>query len=86
MENCLQFPVEDDKAIDAMWEHSKSTQISSLELYVEEVPLGNVVASNPTPTPMPILTQETVNPVISSTSCTFSQSLRIKFQLIQWLT
>ena len=60
-------------AIDAMWEHLKSTQIPSLELYVEEVPLGNVVASNPSPTPMPILTQKTVNPVVSSASCTFSQ-------------
>ena len=27
----LAFPVEDDEAIDAMWEHSKSTQIPSLE-------------------------------------------------------
>ena len=67
----IAFLVEDDEAIDAMWEHSKSTQIPSLELYVEEVPLGNVVASNPTPTPMPILTQETVNPVVSSASCSF---------------
>ena len=69
----LAFSVEDDEAIDAMCEHSKSTQIPSLELYVEEVPLGNVVASNPTPTPMPILTQENVNPVVSSASCNFSQ-------------
>jgi hypothetical protein len=36
----LTFPVEDDEAIDAMLEHSKSTQIPSLELYVEKVPLG----------------------------------------------
>ena len=71
----IAFPVEDDEAIDAMWEHSTSTQIPSLELYVEEVPLGNIVASNPTPTPMPILTQETINPVVSSASCTFSQPL-----------
>ena len=50
----LVFPVEDDDAaIDAMWEHSKSTQIPSLKLYGEEVPLGNVVASNPTPTLIP---------------------------------
>ncbi|XP_057526212.1 uncharacterized protein LOC130805456 [Amaranthus tricolor] len=69
----IAFPVEDDEAIDAMWEHSKYTQIPSLELYVEEVPLENVVASNPTPTPMPIVTQETVNPVVSSASCNFSQ-------------
>ena len=69
----LVFPVEDDEAIDAMWKHSKFTQILSLDLYVEEVPLWNVVASNPTRTPMPILTQETVNPFILSASCTFSQ-------------
>ena len=37
----LAFPIEDDDCIDAMWEHSKSTAISSLELNVEEVPLGN---------------------------------------------
>ena len=55
----LAFPVEDDDSIDAMWEHSKATSIPSLELYVEEVPLGNQVVnvtSNPSPTPMPILT------------------------------
>ncbi|XP_057522046.1 uncharacterized protein LOC130802153 [Amaranthus tricolor] len=69
----LAFPVEDDEAIDAMWEHSKSTQIPSLELYVEEVPVGNVVASNPIPTPMPILNQETLNPFVLFASCTFSQ-------------
>ena len=71
----LAFPVEDDEVIDAMWEHSKSTQIPSLELYVEEVPLGNVVASNPTPTPMPLSTQETVNHFVPSASCTLSQLL-----------
>ena len=69
----LVFPVEDDEAIDAMWEYSKSTKIPSLELYVEEVPLGNVVASNLTPTPMPISTQEIVNPFVPSASYTFSQ-------------
>ena len=69
----LAFSVEDDEAIDAMWEHSKSTQIPSLELYVEEVPLGNVVASNPSPTPMPISTQETQNAFVPSPSCTPSQ-------------
>ena len=69
----IAFPVEDDEAIDAMWEHSKSTQIPSLELYVEEVPLGNVGASNPYPTPMPISTQETQNPFVPSPSCTSSQ-------------
>ena len=69
----IAFPVEDDEAIDAMWEHPKSTQIPSMELYVEQVPLGNVVASNHTPTPMPISAQETPNPFVSSASCTFSQ-------------
>src|SRR5688572_17235240 len=29
----IAFPVEDDDAIDAMWEHSKISQIPSLELY-----------------------------------------------------
>ena len=50
----LTFSIEDDEAIDAMWEHSKSTSIPSLEVYVEEVPLGNQglnVTSNPSPTP-----------------------------------
>ena len=37
----LSFSVEDDNYIDAMWEHSKSTSIPSLELYVEEVPQVN---------------------------------------------
>ena len=69
----LTFPVEDNEAIDAMWEHSKSSQIPSLELYVEEVPLGNVIASNPSPTPMPISTQKTQNPFVPSPSCTPSQ-------------
>ena len=34
----LAFPIEDDDSIDAMWEHSRSTSIPSLELYVEELP------------------------------------------------
>ncbi|XP_057544261.1 uncharacterized protein LOC130823603 isoform X1 [Amaranthus tricolor] len=71
----LAFPVEDDEAINAMWEHSKSTQILSLELYVEKVPLGNVVASNPTPTLMPISTEETVNHFVPFANCTLSQPL-----------
>ena len=69
----LAFPIEEDEAIDAMWEHSKCTKIPSLELYIE-VPLGNVVASNPSLTPMPISTQETQNPFVLSPSCTPSQS------------
>ena len=44
-----------------------------MELYVEELPLENVVATNLTPTPMPISTQETLNPFVPSASCTFSQ-------------
>ena len=56
-----------------MWEYSKSTQIPSLELYIEEIPLGNVVASYPSPTPMPISTQETQNLFVPSPSCTASQ-------------
>ena len=78
----LAFSVDDDEVIDTMWEHSKATQIPSLELYVEEVPLGNVVASNPTSTPMPILTQETVSPVVSFHLVLYLKPLRIKFQLI----
>ena len=69
----LAFPVEDDEAIDVMWEHSKSTSIPSLEVYVEEVPLGNQglnVTSNPSPTPISILTQENQNPFVPSPSCT----------------
>ena len=56
-----------------MWEYSKSTQIPSLELYVEEVPLGSVGALNQSPTPMPISTQETQNPFVPSQSCTPSR-------------
>ena len=68
-EQLLAYLVEDDEAIDAMWEHFKSTSILSLEVYVEEVPLRNQslnVTSNPSPTPMPILTQETQNPCVIS--------------------
>ncbi|CAO2841539.1 unnamed protein product [Amaranthus hypochondriacus] len=62
--------VEDEYALDAMWEHSKISH--SLEIYAEVVPLGKVVASNPnpTPTPMPISTQDPFDP---SPSCTPSQ-------------
>ena len=35
------YLIEDEEVLKAMWEHSKSTAISSLELYVEEVALGN---------------------------------------------
>ena len=69
----LAFSVEDDDSIDAMWEHSKATSIPSLELYIEVVPLGNQavnVTSNPSPTPMPILTQETQNSFVPSQSST----------------
>ena len=75
----LALPVEDEEAIDAMWEYSKSTSIPSLDLYVEEVPLGNqdvnvvetnvflnVTSSVPSPTPFP--TQETKNPTMLSSS------------------
>lgn len=41
----LAFPIEDDDYIDVMWEHSKATSISSLELYVEVVPLGDQVVN-----------------------------------------
>ena len=61
------LPVEDEYALDAMWEHSKISH--SLEIYAEVVPLGNVVASNPNPTPMPISTQDPFNP----SPCTPSQ-------------
>ena len=73
----LAFLVEDNDSIDVMWEHSKATSISSLQLYVEVVPLGNQVVnvtSNPSPTPMPILTQETQNPFVPSPSSTLSKS------------
>ena len=69
----LAFPVRNDDSIDAMWEHSKATYIPSLELYVEEVLLSNQivnVTSNPSPTPMPILTQGTQNPFVPSPSST----------------
>ena len=59
--------------------NSKSTSIPSLELYVEEVPLGNqdvnvvetnaflnVTSSAPSPTPFP--TQETQNLIMPSSS------------------
>ena len=62
----LAFPVEDEEAIDAMWEYSRSTPSPSLELYVEEVPLGNedinvvetnafmnITSSAPSHTPFP---------------------------------
>ena len=48
-----------NEAIDTMWKHLKSTLILSLELYVEEGPLGNQVVNvtyNPSPTSMPLLT------------------------------
>ena len=73
----LAFLVEDNDSIDAMWEHSKARSIPSLELYVEVVPLGNQVVnvtSSPSPTPMPILTQETQNPFVPSPSSTSSES------------
>ena len=41
----LAFSIEDDDAIDAMWEHSKATSIPSLELYVEVVPEQHTNAS-----------------------------------------
>jgi hypothetical protein len=63
----ISLPVDDDEAIDAIWEYSKFSRIPSLELYAKEVPLGKVVASNPTPTPMPISTQDPFGP---SPSCT----------------
>ena len=71
----LAFPIEDNEALEAIWERSKSTHILSLELYVEEVPSGNQVmnvTSNPSPTPMSMLTQETQNVFITSPSCTAS--------------
>ena len=71
----LAFPIEDDKTIDDIREHSKSTQIPSLELYIEEVPSGNLVASNPSPTPMHMLTQETQNSFVLFPSCTPSPLL-----------
>ena len=47
---------------------------SLLELHVEVVPLGNVnVTSSPSPTPMPIFTQETQNPFVPSSSSTPSE-------------
>ncbi|XP_057533383.1 uncharacterized protein LOC130811201 [Amaranthus tricolor] len=69
----LAFPIEDEDALEAMWEYSKSTPIPSLELYVEEVPLRNRdvnivetdqvlnVTSTSSPAPMPFLTKETQN-------------------------
>ena len=39
----LAYPIEDDEALEAMWENSKSNSILSLEIYVEEVPLGNQI-------------------------------------------
>ena len=71
----LAFPIEDDDSIYAMCEHSKATSTSSLELYVEVVPLGNQVVnvtSNPS-TPILILTQETQNPFVPSPSSTPSK-------------
>ena len=79
----LALPVEDEEAIDAMWEYSKSTSIPSLELYVEEVPLGNqdvnVVETNAflnvtssAPSPLPFPTQETQNPIMPYSSSPFN--------------
>ena len=69
-----------------MWEHLKSTPIPSLELYVEDVLLGNQVVnvtSNPSSTPMPMLTKETQNPFIPSPSCTpWKPLLQCKFQMM----
>ena len=84
----LVFPVEDNDSIDAMWEHSKATSIPTLELYIEVVPLGNQavnVASNPSPTHMPILTQETQNPFVPFPSSTPSEFLQTQSQMMRLL-
>ena len=88
----LAFPVEDEEAIDAMWEYSRSTPSPSLELYVEEVPLGNedinvvetnafmnITSSTPSHTPFP--TQETQNPFMPSSSCPSNEPNQLQFQV-----
>ena len=88
----LAFPVEDDEAIDAMWEFWKSTSIPSLELYVEEVPLGNqdvnVVETNAVlnvtssaPSPAPFSTQETQNPFLLLFSSPSSEPNQLQLQV-----
>ena len=89
------FPIEDDDSIDARWQHSKANSTTSVELYVELLRRGNQalnVTSNPspthTPTPMPIITQETPNPSVPSPSSTPSDDPNVNLgessQLIPW--
>ncbi|XP_057536703.1 uncharacterized protein LOC130814600 [Amaranthus tricolor] len=88
----LAFPVEDEEAIYAMWECSKFTSIPSLELYVEEVPIGNqdvnVVETNAflnvtssAPSHTPSATQETQNPIMPSSSSPFNEPNQLQIQV-----
>lgn len=76
----LEYPIDDDEALEAMSEHLKSTLIPSLKLYVEKEPLKNENVHTlktqqdmkltfyiPSPTPMP---QKSQNPFVPSSSCT----------------
>lgn len=40
-EQFFAYPIDEEFVLEAKWEHSKSTPIPTLELYVEDVPLGN---------------------------------------------
>ncbi|XP_057538702.1 uncharacterized protein LOC130816111 [Amaranthus tricolor] len=88
----LALPVEDEEAIDAMWEYSKFTSILSLELYVEEVPLENqdvnVIETNAVlnvtssaSSSTPFSTQETQNPIMPSSSSPSNEPNQLELEV-----